>query len=451
MSNSSKKGASYWFSSVFFALAQRLSIMLAGIGTFLILVRALSKEDMGVYALFFTVITAFEVTRDGLVKNATIRFINLYPKERNGEIQGAALMLSLGYTLLFIGSVWLGAEPLSRYWEAPQLAEMLYIYCVTASISIFFSHTEYIQQANFYFKGIFLIYFTKQGLYFLFVAGVVFFVKGTSLPQLALLQTVSVLMATIVGYISARRYLADGLRIRFAWFSDLWRYGRFVLATNISSQTLRTVDHFLLASLVSTPAVAIYNTSVRISNLLDMPSKAVAEALFPKSVQSSAGDRKGVAKLYEQTTGGVLAVLAPMCLFIFLFPELIIRIIAGEKYLEAVPVLRVAVVYSLLLPFQKQFGTVMDAAGKPNINFLVNLVLALFNLACVYILVNAFGLIGAAFGLLTTLFVAFIISQTLLKREFGVSTIGVFKQSWGFYKHVFSQKLFKQMIAKVMK
>ncbi|WP_083925305.1 flippase [Flexithrix dorotheae] len=451
MSKVSKKPLSYWISSVFFTLAQRLSVMLVGIGAFLILVRVLSKTEMGIYALFFTIITIFEVTRDGLIKNALIRFINISPKEDNSRIQSTALVLSLIYTLLFVALIFIGAKPLSIYWETPQLAKMLYVYAVTAIVSIFFSHAEYIQQANLYFKGIFLIYFVKQGFYFLFIVLFVFIFKDPSLYKLVLLQSVAVAVATVVGVISARKFFLKKFEFSTRWIADQWKYGRFVLATNVSSQALRTIDHFLLASLVSTQAVALYNTSVRISNLLDMPSKAVAEALFPKSVQKSTNGNKEVAKLYEQTTGGILAVLIPMCLFILIFPDLIIRIIAGAKYLDAVPVLRIAVIYSLLLPFQKQFGTVMDASGKPKINFIVNLLLALFNLIIVYFSVKAFGLLGAAYGLLITLIIALIITQIILKREFGVSTISVFKQVGVFYSYLFKKNLMKQVLSKETK
>ncbi|MDW7696020.1 flippase (plasmid) [Flammeovirgaceae bacterium SG7u.111] len=443
-----KKNLSYWINSVFFTLAQRLSVMLVGIGSFLILVRALSKDEMGAYALFFTIITIFEVTRDGLIKNALIRFINISPKEDNSRIQSTALVLSLIYTLLFVSLILLCAKPLSVYWESPQLAEMLHVYVITAIISILFSHTEYIQQANLHFRGIFLIYFVKQGIYFFFIVLSVFVFRDTSLYRLALLQTSAVAIAVVVGTVSAKKFLLKKFELSASWIAEQWKYGRFVLATNVSSQALRTVDHFLLASLVSTQAVALYNTSVRISNLLDMPSKAVAEALFPKSVQKSATDPREVAKLYEQTTGGILAVLAPMCLFIFIFPDLIIRIIAGEKYLDAVPVLRIAVIYSLLLPFQKQFGTVMDASGKPKTNFIVNLILAVFNLVIVYILVKIFGLIGAAYGLLTTLVLALIITQTLLKREFGVSTWNALKLAGVFYSYLFRKGSLKEALSK---
>ena len=440
MLKTSKKNQSYWLTSVFFTLAQRLSVMLVGIGSFLILVRVLSKDEMGIYALFFTIITIFEVTRDGLVKNALIRFINISPQEDNSLIQSTALILSLVYTLFFISLVLFGAKYLSIYWNTPQLTDMLYVYTVTALISVIFSHIEYIQQANLNFKSIFLIYFIKQGLFFLFIVLLVFIYKEVSLYNLAILQFVAVFIATIAGIVSARKIVLKNFRFSTAWIAEQWSYGKFVLATNLSSQALRTVDHFLLASLVSPQAVALYNTSVRISNLLDMPSKAVAEALFPKSVQKkSAGHgNEQVAQLYEQTTGSIIAVLAPMCLFIFIFPEFIIQIIAGSKYLDAVPVLRIAVLYSLLLPFQKQFGTVMDATGRPKANFIVNFILAIFNTIIVYYLVGKFGLTGAAYGLLSTIVLGLFINLIILRQYFGISIWNILKQMIIFYNIVLS-------------
>ena len=75
--------------------------MVAGLIIFLILLRILDKDIMGIYVLYFTIITVFEVTRDGLIKNATIRYIRLSDKINSNLIQTTALLFNLIYSVLF--------------------------------------------------------------------------------------------------------------------------------------------------------------------------------------------------------------------------------------------------------------------------------------------------------------------------------------------------------------
>ena len=71
----------YWIKSGFFTIAQRLSVPLFGVGSFLILIRSLSEEQMGVWALFLNVVTTLEVARNGLIKGAIVKYMNSSKEE----------------------------------------------------------------------------------------------------------------------------------------------------------------------------------------------------------------------------------------------------------------------------------------------------------------------------------------------------------------------------------
>ena len=65
-------GKGYWIRSGAYTILQRSSMLLFGVGSFMLLVRMLSKEDFGVWSLFLSVATLFEVARNGLIQNALI-------------------------------------------------------------------------------------------------------------------------------------------------------------------------------------------------------------------------------------------------------------------------------------------------------------------------------------------------------------------------------------------
>ncbi|MDX1373513.1 MAG: oligosaccharide flippase family protein, partial [Nitrososphaeraceae archaeon] len=230
-------------------------------------------------------------------------------------------------------------------------------------------------------------------------------------------------------------YLNRTFIISKLWVKRLWHFGKYGFYTNLSNSGLTSTDHFLIGGLVSTASVAIYNASARITNIFIIPSVAIADILYPKSV--AAQTEKGTSEvrdLYEKAVGATLVPMIPVMVVISLFPELFIELLAGEKYLEAASILRVAILGILILPFLKQFGTIMNTIDKPHYNFYFVLLLAITNLGSNYIFITKFGIIGAAYGTLTSYFVGFIASQIILKKLIGASIFKVLKNTLYFYR-----------------
>ena len=428
----------YWFKSGFFTIGQRLSVPLFGVGTFLILIRSLSEEEMGAWALFLNIITVFEVARNGLVKGAIIRYFNGF-KEEQEKIKAASFVINTIYTVASTALLVGFAHLISQWLNTSSLIEMLYLYSISALIMLPFSHFEYVQQSNMNFKGVFYSYFAKQGLFFLIIFICAFFFEETLNPwNLVLFQSIALLFATFISYKYTAQYLSKTMDISKEWVKKLWNFGKFGFYTNLSNSGLTSTDHFLIGGLVSTASVAIYNASARITNIFIIPSVAIADILYPKSVQAqNETGTDGVRDLYEKAVGATLVPMIPVLLFISVFPELIINILAGSKYLEAVPILQVAIFGILLLPFLKQFGTVMNTIDKPHYNFYFVISLAITNLASNYFFITKLGIIGAAYGTLFSYAIGCIASQMILKKLINASFLNVIRNMVQFYLKAF--------------
>ncbi len=412
--------------------------MIFGFGSFFLLVRVLTKEEMGTWSLFFTIITILETSKAGLVKNALIKYINSEPQSEHSKIETASLSINSLFSLLAGFIIFLSADFLGELWNIPSLATMLCYYIIALIILIPFSHFEYIQQANSSFSGILASYLVRQGFFFASVVILTFWFDGyTLLHYLVLLQAVGIGFGSVVGYAHARKFLAKKITYSVLWVKKLWGYGKFVLATNISSLIFRSTDQIMIASYISTAAVALYNVSIRITNLLDIPSTVAAEVIFPKSVKMINEDKSSGKYLYERSVGIIMALLLPASIIILLFPESILHIIAGSGYVEAAGILQVTILYGLFLPFLKQFGTLMDASGYPNINFKVIFTLAVTNVIANYVFIKLFGLLGAAYGTLFTYLVSYLISQTVLYKKLGVNALKIFMDIFVSYKDIY--------------
>ncbi len=393
---------------------------------------------MGVWSLFFTVTTILETSKAGLVKNAVIKFLNSEEQSEHKKIRTASLIINILFTLFVGGIILLFSDTLSIFWDVPPLATLLRYYLLSLIALVPFSHFEYIQQAYLSFSGILTSYLVRQGIFFVAVISLSLRFDGyTLLYYLVFLQALSISIGSAIGYFYSKKFISQHLSYSKFWIIKLIEYGRYVLATNISSLVFRSTDQIMVASFVSASAVALYNVCIRITNLLDIPSTVAAEVLFPKSVKLINQDSSSGKYLYEKSVGIILALLIPASIFIFIFPEYILYVIAGPEYEEASSILQITVLYGLFLPFLKQFGTMMDATGHPNVNFRVILILAVINIIANYLFIQEFGLLGAAYGTLLTYLIGYTISQFVLSNRLGVSPIRVVSEIMYSYKNIY--------------
>ena len=173
--------------------------------------------------------------------------------------------------------------------------------------------------------------------------------------------------------------------------------------------------------------------------MMDVPSIAVADVLFPKNVEAmaSSGEEK-VRYYFERTVGTIISILAPISLIIFIAPHLFITILAGSKYYAAVPILQTVILFSFLRPFSYQFGATMDAIGKPKINFWVNLLSMCLNYSCMYIGLRLTGWMGAAYGAVVSSVLSFCIMFVVLNKTIGVNLGETFRYVGFAYREMLS-------------
>jgi len=77
-----------------FMLLNRITDFLAGFGTFLILVRILPKEDLGVWVLYVTVGNLLDFTRYAFVQNAFVKYSVAASGEEYKKILNASFFLN---------------------------------------------------------------------------------------------------------------------------------------------------------------------------------------------------------------------------------------------------------------------------------------------------------------------------------------------------------------------
>lgn len=393
---------------------------------------------LGIWVIFYTITSFIEVGRSGLLQNALIKYLTDAKGEDYSRINSASIALNGLVTVIFILLLIGLAHPVGALWDKSELGltNMMLVYCITAVLMIPFHQFNFIQMANLDFRGTFWSNFTRQGLFFAFILlTVVFGWWELTLVSLVIAQAFTTLCAVIVNTLFAKPYLRFSRSIDRGQIRNLFNFGRYVFGTNISTMVYKSIDKMMLASLIGPAAASIYEWPIKISNLTEVPTFSIASVVFPKAASASENEGpQALKKLYEQSVGSILGLIAPFAIFIILFTEFIIFTLAGPEFEESITILRMTIFYGAFIPFAVLFGTILDAMGKPKINFYFTIGGSIINIIFNYWFITQYGIIGAAYGTLTSYTITFFAQQFVLNKMLGVNALKSFVYIPQFYK-----------------
>lgn len=415
--------ANKWIKPGLYTTFDKFSVVILGFVNFFILARVLSKGEFGIWVLFTSIISILETLREGFIKQPFIAYLASASGEDRNKIATAAFFLNAIYSgLISIGVLGL-AYPLELFWTASPLASLLKVYAITNLVFIPFSHFEYLQQSKLDFKGIFLSHLTRSIILTLFIGYV-----SVSAIQINLF---SLAIVSLIGNsIGAMVCISTGWQSRHILKKPTWKdslemmsFGKYSFGTNLASLSIRNMDSWMLGKLLSTESVALYNPAIRVSNLVEIPTLTVANLVFPKMSEGfGSGDTNYASQLYERSVGLLMALMIPLAIFMFVFSDWIVLIVAGKNYQGAGSLLQITAFYTLFIPFGRQFGILLDAVRRPKINFYFVLGTAVLNVCLNYFFILQWGIKGAAYGTLVTYLLRFASQQLLLFKLFQIST-----------------------------
>jgi O-antigen/teichoic acid export membrane protein len=264
---------------------------------------------------------------------------------------------------------------------------------------VFFSHLEAVQQSFLDFKGGFAGNFVRQVFFFGVILTYYILKIPISLSILAFYQSISIGLGVIVIAILTRPYLHFKFTATGPWIKKIIGYGGYIFGSGLLANICANIDQLMSGKLINTSAIASYNIASRINGLVDIPSYAASEIIFPQASRAAVQEGKGKVKyLFERMVAILIAFNFPTAIFIILFPRLVTYIVAGNQYLDSVLILQLYMITGIIRPFQNQSANLLNSIGKPKLNFIINSCSLILFLCVNYICVLKLGFYGAAVG-----------------------------------------------------
>jgi O-antigen/teichoic acid export membrane protein len=177
-------------------------------------------------------------------------------------------------------------------------------------------------------------------------------------------------------------------------------------------------NNFLIGFLKNVVSVGIYNVAFVLSGFLTFPIGVLLVMYMPVASNLYGGKKiNEINKVYIILTKWLCFVTFPLFLFIFLFPDFLIKIFYGSEYLLAGTALRLLALAAMITNFSGPNGATLVSIGKPRLVMYAIFCSAVINIVLNIILIPIYGIAGAAISTLIAIFIFTLIKNIFLYKE----------------------------------
>jgi O-antigen/teichoic acid export membrane protein len=375
----------------------------------LILARLLDPEDFGLVALALTVLYFVEQVQETGVGSALI-----HRREDVEAAKASALIYSPLAGLVFYGFVFTGAPLLARFLHAPDLTSVLRVMALVLVFRGLGVVPGAILERNLDFRSRtfaeVVAIFPQIGL-FLGLAFAGFGVWSLVFGHLAAVATQTALYWVLVPWRPSLRGASRRVLL------ELMRYGRFVGGATVVTVVSNAIVNVVIGRVLGTASVGLYSVAFR---LADFPSSVIGFILGRTmfSVYSMLQhDLAAFRYAYVRNLQRIALLALPLSLGLAIAAEPIVRALLGDKWLPAVPALRILAVCAMMTPFGGVSAEALKGLGKPQWNLVFAVLFITVMIPALVLLTPRFGLEGAAIALVIAIGATVVPAVTVAARS----------------------------------
>jgi len=390
----------------------------------MILARILTLEDFGRWQILLATAAFIEMIRFGVTEHATIKYLSGATADARKSLIGANYRIGFLLTLLpallvfILGLIFKDAISHSGF-------DLFFVwYPLIALLGFPARNTSTLLQSEMRFGDILILNLSQGTLFFLLLAVLYFGQYSVSINVIAFAEVV---LLTLNSF-ACMALKWDGLRfVRYATKEareKILKFGKYASITLMGSNLLRSADSWLITlSPLGPAAVAVYSIPLKLMEILQIPLRSVSATAYPAMSKShEEGDFLNIRYIFNSRIGFLTLAFIPAIIFAVVFPEFLIRILAGKEYLlssgSPVLVFQIMTLYGILLPFDKFTGVALDAIDKPNLNSIKVFVMVVTNVLGDIIALWLFeSLVGVAIASILFTIVGSVLGFYYLKKD----------------------------------
>ncbi|MDM1507658.1 oligosaccharide flippase family protein, partial [Myroides odoratimimus] len=252
------------------------------------------------------------------------------------------------------------------------------------------------------------------------VAGIALAILGYGVYALVYSTLINTVVGTLLVVLEGLKFHKPALYFSYQNVKTYMSFGLYQLGEKLMNYLNSDVDTLIIGKFVGVESLGVYSLA---KNFISKPYQVINPILtkigFPLMAKVQ-NDNHILQRFYK----GIVTILSyinfPLHLFVFAFPELVVNIIFGDKWDQAIIPLKILALCYLLRSTMNPIGSLQLAKGKANYGFYWNLVQFLA-LPLVMYLSSFWGIIGICIGITLFQFVMFsVIGKVMVEKLCGL-------------------------------
>ena len=368
---------------VFFKFADRS----LGIVSTLILARLLVPADFGLVAMAMSVIALIELATSFGFEVALIQKAN--PDRGHYDTAWTLNVLIGGGCALAIAAV---AYPTAAFYGEPRLTALMLVLSVGLLATAFenVGTVDFRRSMNFRREFVFL------GLKRLLSFAV----------TIALAVAFRSYWALVAGMVTSRvagvslSFALHPYRPRFSLAAsrELFSFSGWMVVNNILSALLTRIPHFFVGRIQGPQALGAYTIGAELAYIPSTELIApINRAVFSGYARLNE-DRDAFRRTFVDVMGAVFLLALPASVGIALVAEPMVRVLLGDNWTEAVPVIRILAFVGAVMSVTSNNVSAYFALGRTGLPPLIMATRIVILVPLLFVLTRPFGLAGAAFA-----------------------------------------------------
>jgi O-antigen/teichoic acid export membrane protein len=192
------------------------------------------------------------------------------------------------------------------------------------------------------------------------------------------------------------------LRFHIGNIRELFRYGRWIMGSQIIIFFLNQGDDILVGGLLGAASLGIYQLAFRIARLpVSEVTTAMTQVLFP-ALSRIQRDRAEAGRLFLRVLQLTALCSLPLAVGIALFCDEFVMVFMKERWLPMVPLVRIFSVLGALVSLGAATGNTLKALGRPELVTRFQGIRLVVMLALLFPCTRYYGLEGAAVAVLVS-------------------------------------------------
>lgn len=358
-----------------------------GMVRIVILARLLTPHDFGLVGVGLLAMALMRRFSDTGVREALI--------QKSGDIDD---YLGTAWTVNFLRDLTLAlimvsAAPLiATFFDAPEATAMLRVIAISwifsglRNIGLVHIHREMAFNRFFFYQLAQIVAELSVSI------ALAFILRNAWALVIGLL--VSNFVAMVLSYVVAPR--PKRIRVNFRHALELFRFGRWVLGSQMISFLLTQLDRIVVGRMAGVVALGLYQMAANISSMTSHElMRVVSRATFPAYAQLQS-DKERVRDVYLKVIQVTALIALPVAVGTVLVADGLTRHVLGEQWVPISRTLQILAVWGALLSLSRTTSPLFSGMGRPDLYTKTQAARATVLAVLIYPLTRFWGMEGAA-------------------------------------------------------